>query len=174
LLESVLKARNAWVKVERVERGKELSVMICIKVVVVKGKGRNRSTSLMPFLPFFSTGKPTPRLQGNAASRGLCDTDISYNCSSSSQSSSSIRQAAAVELSQRIRPASNSKPNVIVSYGGYFCLTTCEHFTRNIFSWSHCIKGSRLFLRPPFAALLIYRVRSSLNVCKNIYGNGRS
>jgi len=41
LLKSVLKVRNAWVKVKWVEREEELSVM-CIKVV--KGKGRDHSS----------------------------------------------------------------------------------------------------------------------------------
>ena len=42
LLKSVFKVRNAWVKVEWVEREEELSI-ICIKLVV-KGKGRDQST----------------------------------------------------------------------------------------------------------------------------------
>ena len=41
LFKSVLKVRNAWVKVEQVEREKKLSV-ICIKEMV-KGKGRDQS-----------------------------------------------------------------------------------------------------------------------------------
>jgi len=42
VLKSILKVRNAQAKVEWVEREEELSV-ICIQVVV-KGKGRNKST----------------------------------------------------------------------------------------------------------------------------------
>jgi len=39
---NVLKVRNAWIKVEWVERKEELSI-ICIKVVV-EGKGGGKST----------------------------------------------------------------------------------------------------------------------------------
>jgi len=41
MCKSILKVRNAWVKVEWVEREEELSI-ICVKVVV-EGKGRDKS-----------------------------------------------------------------------------------------------------------------------------------